>query len=74
MIDSGSGERAGVLRHVHGVLAQEGQGYDVQGPLVRAGQDDRRRHAVLVGLEPAHRDDAPPVPGLQAEAATPAAG
>ena len=54
-------ERAEVLGHVDGVLAQHVERDDPQHRLVGRGQHDRGRHAVAVGARPVDRGDAPAV-------------
>src|SRR3954469_4301460 len=58
-------QAARVVRDVDGVLAQGLEGHDLQGELVRRGQDDARGRAGVVGLQPPHGDDAPAVARLQ---------
>ena len=59
-------QRARVVRHVDGVLAQRGERHDPQDGLVGGGQHDRGGDAVGVCPGPVHRGDAPAVAGHQA--------
>ncbi len=61
-----SGERARVGGHVHRMFPERLERDDVQGSGVRGGQDDGRRDAGLICLQPPGRNHTPPVPRTQA--------
>ena len=64
-----SASAAGSDGHVDGVLAQRLERHDLQRALVRRGEHDVRRGAVLVGAQPVDRRDAPAVAGHEAREA-----
>src|SRR5918998_1325018 len=59
-------ERAGVGRHVDRQLAQRDERDEVERALVRGGEHDVRRRAVLVGVQPVRGGHAPAIAGRQA--------
>jgi hypothetical protein len=53
----------GVGRDVDSADFQDFQGYDIQGSFVGGGENHRCGGTILMGLQPANGDNAPPVSG-----------